>query len=116
MAQAPYTSEPFDVVVRLRVEGIEADGENHALSMRLSDPDGKVLVQTLPIQFHVNPPHGTRTLSVGYVFHFLPVVFDRFGEHMIDLAVDRIHLASALRNVTLTGNFILPNGASPESP
>lgn len=93
-AQVPFIPPPFDVVVRLRVEGIEADGENHALSMRIADPDGKILIQTPPMQVRVNPPHGTRTLSAGLCFHVSNLSFAEFGEHMIDLAVDRIHLAS----------------------
>jgi hypothetical protein len=92
--KVPFKSKPCFVVLRLRIEGIEADGENHILLMRVADFDGKVLLKTPPIPFRVNPPHGTRTLSTGFLFSISAIGFRAFGEHMIDISVDRIHLAS----------------------
>lgn len=93
-AQIPYNSKPCFAIARLRVEGIEADGENHVLLLRVSDPDGGVLCQTHPTPFRVGPPHGIRSLSLGFSFEIPSLCFREFGEYMIDIAVDRIQLAA----------------------
>lgn len=93
-AAVPFTAENFDVVIRLRVEAIEATGEKHLLSLCLFDQDGKEVCHTPPIEFQIHPPQRMRTNAIGLAFHFQQVLFHQFGDYTLVLYVDRVLQAS----------------------
>jgi hypothetical protein len=92
--QVPYTSNPCFVVIRLRVEESEVEGENHILSMKIFDPDLRELFQMKSKPFQMRQPRETRTLSCGFLVPVPPLPFGVFGEHTINLFFDDKPLGS----------------------
>ena len=91
-AQAPITHPACAVALRLRFEA--ADEGTHALEIRLTDSDGKPLLQPIKASIQIPPNSDPRSLARNFVLNFQQLKLSKFGEYAIDLFMDGASVSS----------------------
>jgi hypothetical protein len=88
----PMVYPQFTIVLRIRFDGIER-GE-HKVLFNFIDIDGKHILSPASGVIHVNFHEDQRSGSANSIINVQRVVFEKYGEYSINLAINGRHEAS----------------------
>lgn len=84
--QLPITHPACAIALRVRFEAAEEGA--HSLEIRLSDSDGKPLMQPIKADIQIPSNPDPRSLARNFVLNFQQLKLPKFGEYAIDLLMD----------------------------
>jgi len=80
------------VAVRIRFQKIE-EGK-HTLTLHVVDTDGKTVIPPLNGEFTIQLVGNDRQGAINLVLNLQGLLFNRYGEYAVNLAVDNHHLGN----------------------
>lgn len=73
--------------VALRVRFRSSEGNQHRVSVKLVDADGKHVVPPTDGMINIKYPQGQRTSSANLILNIQGLKLEKYGEYSIDLAI-----------------------------